>query len=232
MVSFIKNNIFLSLYTIFASIMIAIGFNIDLKSTTSLFDQIGLGLSTSLSLLAVYFILLEIKEKFSMFIVGIISSILGIIYLWVYSPLLWDMTISFFYLGVGIYGLINWQDRSTNPAGFEDASPLLLTKKQVLNYIILWIVGVLVLFAIGYQVGKYSSSLQAIVDSVTTVSALIAWWFTTKKYIASWYLWILVNVLSVPLYISIGSYTMAMMYAGYVFMSFYGWKCWKDSMNK
>ncbi|MGL4388090.1 MAG: nicotinamide riboside transporter PnuC [Brevinema sp.] len=231
MISLLRKELFLSFYVFFSVIFIGFGLYTDLKTTYTLFGYIGRGLSTCSSLLAVYFVILEIKEKFSMFIVSIISSIFTIIYLWFYSPLIWDMAISYFYLSISIYGIISWNKKSKHCVAFEQSPPTRLSLKQSGLYTLVALISIVILFVIGYHIGKYTSAIQAFVDSITSVTAIIAWWFTIKKYIAAWYLWIFINTLSVPLYISVGSWTMAMLYTGYIFVSFYGLRSWKNSMR-
>ena len=44
-------------------------------------------------------------------------------------------------------------------------------------------------------------------------------------------MWIIANIISIPLYISIGSYTYALVYFSYLIISFYGLITWRNSTS-
>ncbi|MGL4561465.1 MAG: nicotinamide riboside transporter PnuC [Brevinema sp.] len=230
-ITIIKQNIFLFFYTLCAVVLIAVGIFIDWHHASTIHSKIGLGLSTFNSLFAIFFVILEIKEKFSMFIVSLIASFFNILYLWFYSPLIWDISLSMVYIIISIYNIINWNKKQLSNANFENTAPKYLSWKQTCFYTVLSTIIIVLLFIIGYRIGKYTSMLQACADSITTALSILGWWLISRKYIAAWYLWIIVNMISVPLYISVGSYTLAMMFISYIIISFYGWKCWQHSIK-
>lgn len=228
-----KSNKFLLLFIVICFLLICYGSFIDYSNFTSfsLKNLLGLGLSFSASCLGIIFVFLEVKERYSMFIVGIIGSFFSTLYLYFWSPLLWDMAISMVYIILNCYGLYYWKYSHQLEHNKKSViTTKTLTIKQYFLYTIIGFIGILLLSYIGIVWGKYSSPLQAFTDATTTVIAILGQWFLSKKYLEMWYMWILVNAISIPLYISIQAYVYVMVYICYLIISFYGLVTWKKNM--
>ncbi len=226
-------NIFLTLFTIISTLLIFYGNYFDFLglSTFSLKDFFKLSLSLLATILGVIFVLLEVHEKRAMFFVGIISSACSLIYLVFWSPLLWDIAIKFVYIFLSFYGLYYWKNphkRTKNKQKHLITRTLSFNEKFL--YLVIAILGITILSYVGIFFGKYNSSLQAVSDAVTTVLSILGQWFMSRKYLEMWYMWIFVNAISIPLYLSISSYTYVMLYCSFLFISFYGLYKWKKNM--
>lgn len=230
------NRFILTLFTLFSCLLIVYGFYIDItnKDVLTFYDSIGLGLSLSSSLLGIVFVVLEVQEKALMFVVSIIASLLTLVYLFFWSPLLWDVTLYLGYLFISIYALYYWLYPKKDEQDKRDPS---IPKTQILSLkgwvllILVNIAGTGLLSVLGIYFGRYSSSFQAILDAFTTSTALIGQVLLARKYLESWYMWILANIVSIPLYITIHSYTYSALYFCYLCVSFYGLYVWKRRMN-
>ena len=195
-------------------------------------DLLGLVLSFISSIMGMIFIVLEVEEKKSMFIIGIIGSLSSVLYLYFWSPLLWDMSIAIVYIILNIYGIYYWTHPKKHRKKMNNIlNTKTLTLTEWYKYLILCIIGIIILYYLGVSLGKYSSNVQAATDATTTVLAILAQWFVSKKYLEMWYIWILVNIISIPLYISIHSYIYMMVYIYYLVMSFYGLYIWKQKIS-
>ena len=223
----------LLLSTLIGIFLVSYGVFIDFSNFTnpSSKDLLGLVLSFIASILGIIFVILEVHEKTSMFMIGIIGSLCSVLYLYFWSPLLWDMSIALVYIILNLYGLYYWtHPEKKRQRADHSLNTKTLTSKDWYKYLIICLIGIIVLYYIGIIWGKYSSPLQAATDATTTVLAILAQWLVTKKYLEMWYLWILVNIISIPLYMSINSYAYVMVYIYYLVMSFYGLYTWKQNM--
>ncbi|PCI40462.1 MAG: hypothetical protein COB53_00960 [Elusimicrobia bacterium] len=89
-------------------------------------------------------------------------------------------------------------------------------------------IGAGVVFVIGWA-GFYwaFSAMEGKVpfwDSFTTIVSFIAQYFLVKRYVESWHLWLVVDVVYVPLYASRGLYVTAGLYAIFLWMAYRGLK--------
>lgn len=69
-------------------------------------------------------------------------------------------------------------------------------------------------------------------DALTTSLSLGAQWLLNRKRIESWQLWILVDAIYVPLYVSRGLYLTAILYAVFLIMAFFGLAHWQESFRR
>jgi nicotinamide mononucleotide transporter len=118
---------------------------------------------------------------------GIIGQILFFI-LFLLSGLYGQMILQVIFTTFCIYGWINWRKPEMKIKS--------LTKKQ--NLILYPLLTFLCL--IGYY---FLSSFQqqfALLDAIITISSIFAVFLITKKYINAWYLWIMLDILSIVLF--------------------------------
>jgi nicotinamide mononucleotide transporter len=69
-------------------------------------------------------------------------------------------------------------------------------------------------------------------DALTTSVSLGAQWLLNRKRIESWHLWLLVDAIYVPLYVSRGLYLTAILYAVFLVMAFFGLAHWQESARR
>ena len=84
---------------------------------------------------------------------------------------------------------------------------------------------------IGINIGKYETKNIAILDATTTAIAIMAQYFMAKKIIENWHLWIVLNLLSIPLYIHTGNYTFVAIWFVYLINSIYGLYMWHYNLK-
>jgi len=68
-------------------------------------------------------------------------------------------------------------------------------------------------------------------DAFITSLSIIGTWMLARKIYEHWYLWIVVNFVSVILYFTRGLYPTVILYFVYLAMSFLGLKAWKKSLQ-
>lgn len=84
-----------------------------------------------------------------------------------------------------------------------------------------------------YVLANFTDSPVAGWDSFTTALSVIATWMLARKYIEHWILWIIINIVSLILYIYKGLYPTTLLFVVYTVMAFSGYTAWrKDLMIK
>lgn len=68
-------------------------------------------------------------------------------------------------------------------------------------------------------------------DSFLTALSVIATWMLARKIYEHWYLWIVVNIVSMLLYFSRGLFPTVVLYSVYALMSFIGLAAWKKTIE-
>ncbi len=78
---------------------------------------------------------------------------------------------------------------------------------------------------------RYTDNPTPYVDSSLLVWSLVAQWMTARKWIESWILWLLINTVSIPLYVTRGLWITAVLYAGLWVLAIVGYRDWRRSME-
>jgi nicotinamide mononucleotide transporter len=68
------------------------------------------------------------------------------------------------------------------------------------------------------------------VDSSLFAWSLVAQWMTARKWLENWIFWIVINTISVPLYISRGLWVTAALYIGLWILAIVGDRQWRRSL--
>ncbi|MGL5955469.1 MAG: nicotinamide riboside transporter PnuC [Brevinema sp.] len=228
--------IYLILFGIFSFSVITYGSYTDyisIQNGLTVLDTISLIITYTAGLMGVLCVLLVAQENIWNYLFGIVSVSLWLIYVIFWSPLIWDALINIVYLILNFYGLYYWLNPVKKQKSSDSTIALTrkLSKKEKILYTIIAICSIGILTIIGQNVGRYDNELQALIDASSTVFAILGQWFMSLKVLENWYMWIVVNVISIPLYISIGSYTFAMVWLVYLINAIYGYIMWKSNIS-
>lgn len=76
----------------------------------------------------------------------------------------------------------------------------------------------------------YTDNPSPYVDSSLFAWSLVAQWMTARKWLENWIMWIVINTISVPLYISRGLWVTAALYVGLWILAILGDRQWRRSL--
>lgn len=170
------------------------------------------------------YVYLEIKENIWLWPVGILTSAFFII-VFFDSKFYADMGLQFYYLGVSVYGLIIWMTK--RDIDHSEIKIRNIRKKELIKYSIST---VLVYNIIYYILVKFTDSPLPAWDSFTTALSIVATFMLAHKIIEQWWVWVLVNIVSLGLYIYKELYLTAFLFVVYAIMAVVGYIEWKKSM--
>jgi len=172
----------------------------------------------------IVFIFLEIRVSVWLWPFGIITSA---IYVWVFlnEKLYADMSLQVYYIVISIFGWIWWLKGTSS-----ENEKLQISNLQFKTGIRLMLIFV-ILFAAMWSTLKYlTDSPIPGWDAFITSGSAVATWMLARKILQHWLLWIVVNAAAVTLFIKIGLYPTAILYAVYGIMSFIGLREWRKKI--
>lgn len=224
------NKFYTPLYLVMATLVLLYGSYTDLQQSN---DYLRIGLSLVSSVAGAITVLLVAKEKISNYFFGIISVSIWFVVVVVWSPLIWDAVINIIYLILNFYGLYYWLNPSKQQQNLHGnvAKSRNLNPTEYFKYTAIAIVAIAFMSYIGITIGRYETPKLAMLDALTTAVAILAQYLMAKKIVQNWHLWILLNAISIPLYISIGNYTFVALWVVYLVNSVYGLYMWKHKMQ-
>ena len=178
----------------------------------------------------VIYIILEIRQKNFMWIVGILTS-LAAMYVFFCQGLYASFGLNTYYLVTSFIGLWHWRrDKEILQAESDDAVHLnRLTHSSVLVSIVMAILGILALtFGMSHlaKLGLQENPMSLLDATATMLSAVATWWLV-KSYIQHWWLWIIADALSTALCLSLGMWWMAALYGAYTASAIIGYMHWR-----
>lgn len=179
------------------------------------------------AVLSLIYLYLSIREKSALWIFGFISSVLYI-FVFYESKLYADMSLSFYYLGVSVFGWINWQRKDKE----SHTTQLHITRIKQQKELFQYIAGIFVTYLIYYIILEYlTDSPIPIADSVVGSLSVVATWMLAKKKIENWLVWIVVDAFAAGLYFYKELYPTAVLFVVYTIMAVVGYNQWKKTLK-
>jgi len=138
---------------------------------------------------------------------------------------------AFYYIPMNFVGFYLWSRHKDEESG--DVEGKMLTLKQLLILLITVAVVVVVYWQILSRIGGQ----LALIDAMSTVFSVVALIMQVARYAEQWLLWIIVNVVSVLMWVLLlgkdpSAVTMVVMWAAYLLNSVYGYMNWKKLAAK
>ena len=176
---------------------------------------------TAMGILGVW---LTIKQKIWCFPVGIVNVLL---YAWLSynSQIYANALLQLVYMAVLIYGWYNWGKERLH----DNALPVTKSSRNLL--LSLAFIFILVFSFVYYLLIKYTDSDVPVADTFTFSLGIIAQYMIARKKIENWHLWIIVNSVSIGLYVYKELYLMAGFYLLLIVMAVLGYREWKKDLQ-
>lgn len=197
----------------------------------------------------IIYVFLEIKQNIWLWPLGIVTSAVYI-YVFYNTGFYADMGLQWYYLFISIYGWIVWAKGRGHGAGSKeceergkngeeangDRQSVEDNKFRIINVRqkqALWLVLItVVLFAgIWFVLASFTDSTIPGWDAFTTALSITATWMLARKIIEHWYLWMIVNVVSIGLYIYKGLYPTVVLFLVYGVMAIIGYLEWRKEIG-
>ena len=176
----------------------------------------------------VIYIVLEIRRKNFMWVVGIATSVAA---MWVFfrQGLYASFGLNTYYLVTSFIGLWQWRKAKAGMAEAmetEDADAVHLHRLSWRTVLVSLAVAVAGIFALAELMELLENPMSYLDAAVAVLSAVATWWLV-RSYIEQWWLWIVADTLSTILCATQGMWWMAALYAAYTLSAVYGYVHWK-----
>tara|TARA_B100000579_G_C22752862_1_gene814929 strand:+ start:445 stop:1062 length:618 start_codon:yes stop_codon:yes gene_type:complete len=186
-----------------------------------------LGLEVFASFLGVLSVWFAKKNKILVYPTGITSTL---IYVWILfnNELLGDLIINVYFFLMSIYGWFFW---SRKDKGLVQNQISRLNLNELIFGLIIFISGFVIVKNI-YNISNWHQSYVSSIDTLTTAIFFSAMWFMARRKIEHWILWIIGDIISIPLYIYKGLFFTSIQYFIFTIIAFLGFFTWLRELNK
>ena len=164
----------------------------------------------------------------------IVGTLLGLLYLWLeYKANIWvwiggaimPMVHGMLDLQSGIYGLFVWlrgEKRSEKRVDIQ-YTPIQWIFSLVAVYVVLHI-------SLYFLLTEFTDSRVPLFDSMSTALSIVAMWMLSRKVVEQWLVWLVVDMISVGLYLYKGIPITAMLYMLYCALAVAGYMRWRKQV--
>ena len=179
-------------------------------------------------MLAIAYLLLAMKESLWCWYCAFVSTAIYTLIFWDVS-LLMESGLNVFYMVMAVYGWWQWQRGGRSHHGVRIHR---LSGKTHLKLIGLVVV---LSLASGYLLSENTRAVWPYVDAFTTWGSVVTTWMVARKVLENWLYWIVIDSVSILLYLDRGLYLTALLFFAYVIIviiGFFSWKTeWQRSLN-
>ena len=170
-------------------------------------------------ILALAYVLLAVKERIECWYAALISTAIYTFLFWDVS-LLMESALQVYYLVMAAYGWWQWRHHTNKE---EDLAIHTWSIQQHLTAIS----GIIVISIVsGYLLAENTSAALPYLDSFTTWASVLTTYMVTKKILENWIYWVVIDAISIILYIDRGLYLTALLFMLYVVIAIYGYIQW------
>lgn len=189
----------------------------------------------------VVYVFLEIRKSPLLWYVCILTSVLNIFVYW-HNNYVSMTAIQFYYIVMAFYGIHAFRELK------EDALEAYGEKSNATGQEVTirrfdWKTGAVALaiavpafFVLAHVIRAYALTHGGLLfpsqpwwDAFIAVGSMLGTFFLSKSYLCQWYVWIVLNIISVGVFIYSGMYWIALMYFIYIVLAVIGLRHWKKN---
>ena len=186
-----------------------------------------LGLEFFAAVLGVMSVWFAKNNKVLVYPTGIVSTL---IYVWILfkNRLLGDLIINAYFFLMSIYGWYFWSKKEEGD--FQNKISRLNLNELIFG-VFIFVFSFLTVTYI-YYMSNWEESYVSSIDTLTTSIFCSAMWFMARRKIEHWTLWIVGDIISIPLYFYKGLYFTSIQYLIFTIIAILGFFTWLKELNK
>ena len=177
---------------------------------------------------AMAYLLLAVRENILCWLFAFMSTAIYTVLFWDVS-LLMESALNVYYMAMAIYGWYQWTHGGHN--GNDEPQALAVQSMSGKQHALVVAATAILVAISGYLLSEHSSAAWPYIDSFTTWASVITTYLVTQKYLQNWLYWIVIDAVSIPLYIDRGLGLTALLFAAYIIIAAIGYRSWKKHLH-
>lgn len=166
------------------------------------------------------------KENIWVYPTGLLATVITV-YLFLKDGLLGDMMMNVYWSAMSIYGWWNWSRTKDNKKVVQISRTN--TKEKTIGVALFFAT---MLFNYGiYRLFDYEILTSNYIDIFTSGLFFTAMWYMALKKLENWTLWIIADIITVPLYAYRGWGMLSLQYLIFTLLAIQAYRAWKKSLD-
>jgi nicotinamide mononucleotide transporter len=157
---------------------------------------------------------------------GIICTVITVYLLYI-NQYFGDMMMNIYYSVMSVYGWWNWSRKRDN----KYVVPISRTNTREKQIGVLFFILTVIVTYIVYKGFGYPMQVPNYIDIVTSGIFFTAMWYMANKKLENWTLWIIADIITIPLYAYRGLGMLSLQYLIFTILAIQGYIEWKKSLN-
>lgn len=166
------------------------------------------------------------KENILVYPIGLIATVITVYLLYVVGYF-GDMIINFYYSILSIYGWYKWSQPTENNETLQISRT---TAKEKFVGVALFVLTIVVIFVI-YKIFAYEIRPENYIDMLTSGIFFTAMWYMALKKIENWTLWIIADLISIPLYAYRGLGMLSLQFLIFTILAVMAYMQWRKKLQ-
>lgn len=166
------------------------------------------------------------KENILVYPVGLVATAITV-YLMYQAKYFGDMTMNFYYSVMSIYGWYKWTKSKSEP----DLKVTRTTKREKFIGVGLFVLTVCITYLV-YVFFNYTLEIPNYIDIFTSGLFFTAMWYMALKKLENWTLWIVGDLIVVPLFAYRGLGMLSLQYLIFTIIAIFGYLEWKKTLQQ
>lgn len=166
------------------------------------------------------------KRNVLVYPTGLVATIISI-YLLYKANYFGDMAMNFYFSIMSIYGWFLWTNNKTDNVVEISRTN---SKEKIIGFLFFILTLFFTYFI--YVIFDYKIEILNYIDILTSGIFFTAMWYMAKRKIENWTLWIIADIITVPLYAYRGLGMLALQYLIFTIIAIYAYLEWKKLLQK
>ena len=131
-----------------------------------------------------------------------------------------ETILQFIFIVMNLYGFYHWRK------GKVEEHTIRIEKSNATTLVMQMVLASIAGLLFGLGLHYFTDASLPILDAQLAAFSLLATYWTTQKYIATWVLWVIVDIVYVGMFLYKSLYLTAGLYAVFIGLAILGWKQW------
>ena len=174
---------------------------------------------------AIAYLLLAVRENILCWYAAGISTLIFLAIFWDVR-LYMESGLQVYYLAMAGFGWYQWRRANEGSAGLQ-----ISTWSMQQHVVALALIAALT-FLSGYLLNSATDAQLPYLDSFTTWASVVTTFMVARKVLENWIYWLVIDSVSIYLYLDRELYFTSMLFAVYIVIIFFGWSSWSKSYRQ
>lgn len=170
-------------------------------------------------LLAIIYLILAVGEKIACWYAAFVSTLIFLVIFWKVK-LYMESALQIYYLAMAIYGWHQWRQPKT------ESHYLPITRWSGRHHFVALAFIAITTLVSGYILHLHTDARLPWLDSFTTWASVVTTYMVTKKILENWLYWLVIDSVSIYLYVDRSLYFTALLFAIYIIIIGFGVYQW------